>query len=357
MMIGMVGCNEQSNSIPNRLKNYETSEGMPESGFDEASNAVTLSHDFGVLVQPISDTVTHEFEISNNTNFDWTLKQIVNTCSCTVADMTSNKIKPGTTEKVLLVYKPIGNGTFDDYRKSLVVFEEAKAPKIILTVESRVRESMTIRPKSLSWTQVGENQTKKDSFEVQNYSPHPWKTLEVSAKPQWLDVELKSVPPSESEPMMRQWWLADVAVDTTKLTPGEHRGEIILLATEDNGQSITQICPLILQITSAVSAVPAQFFFGDVKPNETTMKSIKVMFNPDSIPKDENEIQFKHNFGDSLKFEWLSTEGNTWELQASLNVTDMVLPDEPVAIISFPDPALPKIHLPIYVMMSTEENQ
>ena len=344
------GCSKKPDSMSARLKNYEAPE---ESGFEEISDAITLNHDFGVMLQPIIDAVSHEFEITNNTDSVWTLKEIVNTCSCTVSDITSETIQPGKTEKILLVYKPVGDGVFDDYRKSLVVFEEEDAPKFILGVGAKVRETMTLRPKSLSWTRIGMGQTRHDSFEVQNYSGKNWENLEIASKPPWLDIELRGVTPPESDTAMRQLWLVNTSVDTTRLTSGEHRGEIVITATNSAGESVTQNCPVILQITSAVSAIPAQFFFGNVTPNETATKSIKVMFIPDAIPKDKDEIQFEHNFGDSLELEWLNTEGDSWELQASLNVDDTPMPDEPAVIMSFSDPTLPKIRLPIYVMMST----
>ena len=258
---------------------------------------------------------------------------------------------------MLLAYKPVGEGAFDDRRKSLIVFAEEKAPKFILFVGSRVREPMTVRPKSLAWTRVGAGQTKKDNFEIQNFSGEEWKAFEIASKPQWLDIELKSVSSPEAEPKMVQLWLANTTADTTKLTPGEHRGEIVLSATKSDGETMTQRCPIVLQITSAVSAVPAQFFFGNVKPNEVATKSIKVFFNPDSIPKDQDEIQFEHNLGDSLKMKWLSAEGESWELEASLKVAGMTIPDDPKIIMTFADPALPKVHLPIYVMMSVESEQ
>ena len=354
--ICVIGCREKPESISKSLKNYETSGENSELGFDEIENAITLNHDFGVILQPVNDAVKHEFEITNDTNIVWTLEEIVNTCSCTVAGITSETIQPGNTEKILLVYKPAGDGTFDDDRKSLVIFKEDEAPRFILGVEARVRNPMTVRPKSLAWTRVGTNQTKKDNFEVQNYSKENWKNLDISSKPQWLDIELKNVSPPETDPMLRQLWLVDTAVDTAKLTPGEHRGDIVLSAMGDSGESVTQTLPVVLQITSAVSAIPAQFFFGNVKPSETATKSLIVMFAPDSIPTDKNEIQFEHNLGNSLTFEWLNTEGSTWELQASLNVDGTAIPDDPVAVMAFSNPTLPSIRLPIYVLMNTEGN-
>ncbi len=353
----VIGCDENKNKVSARVKGYSSSEGASEPIFDETENTVTLNHDFGVLVQPIEETSTHEFEITNNSGFEWTLKQIVNTCSCTIADMTSNKIQPGKTEKVLVAYKPVGAGSFDDNRKSLVNFEEAQAPRFILAVGSRVREPLTVRPKSLAWTRVGENQTKKDSFEIQNFSGENWKNLAVTSQPEWLHVTLTSVRVPESEPVMKQLWLADTTAKTEGLPPGEHRGEIVLQAKGEKDKEFTQKCPVVLQITSAVSAVPAQFFFGNVKTNETATKTIKVIFSPDAIPSDKGEIQFEHNLGEALKLAWLKSEGETWELQATLSVETARIPDEPKIVMVFSDTTLPKIQLPIYVMMDTEGRQ
>jgi len=351
LAICAVGCSQKPDTASERMREYFSLDEGAESLFDKITNTITLNHDFGVLLQPVEDAVEHEFEITNNTDVAWTLQRIVNTCSCTVSDMTSTTIQPGSTEKILLVYKPIGDGAFDDFRRSLVIFEEEEAPTFILGVGARVRDPMTVRPRSLAWTRVGTNQTRRDNFEIQNYSHENWENLKISSKPQWLDIELKSVSPPVADPAMRQLWLVDTAADATKLTPGEHRGEIALLATGESGESITQTLPVVLQITSAVSAIPAQFFFGNVIPNETATRSIRIMFAPDSIPADKSEIQFEHDLGDSLKFEWLNTEGNTWEVQASLNISEV--PDDPVVFLAFSDETLLRIRLPIFVMMST----
>lgn len=153
---------------------------------------------------------------------------------------------------------------------------------------------------------------------------------------------------------MRQLWLADTVAKTTGLTPGEHRGELVLQAVGSSGELITQRCPVALQITSAVSAVPAQFFFGNVKPNETATKSIKIFFSPDVVPKDKNDIRFDHNLGDSLKMDWINTESDSWELQASLKLSDTAIPDEPMVTMIFSNKSLPRIKFPVYVMTSAE---
>jgi hypothetical protein len=347
------GCNKNEKRVSARVEKYTSSQGVSESSFDETENTVTLTHDFGVLVQPIKNAVTCEFEIKNDTQTTWNLKTIVNTCSCTIADMTSPKVEAGKTEKILIVYKPVGDGSFDDHRKSLVQFEEEIAPKFVLFVKSRVRESITFKPKSLSWVRVGENQTRKDHFEIQNFSDKKWDKPEMMEKPEWLNVEYRNIQPPQMEPLMKQLWLADVSVDTTGMTSGEHRGELVLKFGENKTKSL----PVVLQITSSVSAIPAQFFFGNVIKNESTTKNIKIVFSPDSIPKNKSDIQFEHNFGDRLQLHWISTEGETWELQALLKLNEDKIPEESVLVMSFSNPKLPKIKLPIYVMIVAEDRQ
>jgi hypothetical protein len=350
MAFCLSGCNKNDKQVSARVKKYVSEQGASEQIFDEDTNTVTLTHDFGVLVQPIEKEETCEFEIKNETQTAWNLKAIVNTCSCTIADMTSSKVEAGKSEKILVVYKPIGEGSFDDNRKSLVQFEEETAPKFVLYVNSRVRDPITLKPKSLSWTRVGENQTKNDSFEIQNFSEKTWDKFEVTEKPDWLTLEYKNIQPPQTEPAMKQLWLADIHVDTQGVNPGEHRGEIVLKFGENETKSL----PVVLQITSAVSAIPGQLFFGDVQKNETATKNIKVVFSPDSVPKNKSEIRFEHDFGERLQWDWVSTEGETWELQASLTLNDEKIPEEPVVTMTFSNPTLPKIKLPVYVMLNTE---
>ncbi|GHT45335.1 hypothetical protein FACS189454_04640 [Planctomycetales bacterium] len=346
VVVCVLGCNRDSDKISHKVKTYSSSQGASEQVFGETNNTKTLTHDFGVIVQPIEKEVTCEFEIKNETDNVWNLKQIVNTCSCTIADMTSPKVEAGKTEKILVVYKPVGEGSFDDTRKSLITFEEKETPLFVLYVKSRVREPMTLKPKSLSWAKVGENQAKRDSFEIQNYSGEDWETIEVVEKPEWLKFECKKVPPPQTEPMMKQLWLAEVRVDAAGMKPGGYRGEIRLAG----GNGVVSRLPVTLQIASAVSAIPTQLFFGNVRRGEVVTKSIKIIFNPDSIPKNKDEIHFEHGFGRSLQFEWLSSEGETWELQASLKLDNVKIPDEPLVVMTFADPKLPKMSLPIYLM-------
>jgi hypothetical protein len=187
-------------------------------------------------------------------------------------------------------------------------------------------------------------------LEIQNFSDQTWDKLEIAEKPEWLTVDYQKIPPPQSDSAMKQRWLADVHVETKGLSPGEHRGEIVFKF----GEKETKSLPVVLQITSAVSAIPAQFFFGNIAKNETATKNIKIVFSPDSVPKEKNEVHFEHDFGENLLLNWISVEGETWELQASLTWNDEKIPDDSIVTMTFSNPTLPKIQLPVYVMFNTE---
>ena len=313
---------------------------------------VTILHDCGVILQPVSEAVPCEFEITNNTNFDWNLKQIVNMCSCTVTDMSTTRIKVGATEKVLVAYKPGGEGSFDDHRRSLVVFEEKDAPVFTLVVTSRVREPMTVKPGTLAWTRVGENQVRKDCFEVQNYSSENWESLNVISYPGWLAYEIQSVDPPESDSSLRQLYLVSLNVDAKDLSPREYRDSIELEA-RCGERILTKSVPAVLQITSTVSAIPGQFFFGDVTVGEPVTKSIRLVFAPDAVPSDVSRVSWEHNLGDALNLWWIQTAGETWELQATLTLNSTELPEDPHVAIRFADERLSSLNLPVYIMTRT----
>ncbi|GHT18322.1 hypothetical protein FACS1894189_6090 [Planctomycetales bacterium] len=347
------GCGQNSEDVT-PIANFYTEQSAAVDSTQSQENTRTLIHDFGVLVQPVTEAVECEFEIKNDSDTAWNLKQIVNTCSCTVADMTSPKIEPKTSEKILVKYKPIGDGSFDDTRKSLAIFQEESAPRFVLCVQSRVREPLTVKPQNISWTQVGENQTRQDHFEIQNYSEKDWEKVTIKEKPDWLRIDYKNVSPPQHETSMRQLWLADVVAETAGLKPGEHRGEIVLVA---DGIELKKQVPVVLQIQAAVSVVPAQFFFGKIKEGEIVTKTVKFIFSHDSIPQSKDEIRFEHNLGEHLRFDWIVSEGDFWELQASLTFEAKTFPDEPAVKIIFSDTKLPKLSLPVYVMLPTKESQ
>lgn len=351
-----LGCDQSKTKDSSRVSAFSSSENAAGEIFNETDNTLTLTHDFGVLVHPVENEVTHEFEIKNFSSEAWNVKKILNTCSCSVADITSPTIAPGATEKVMIAYKPIGEGCFDDSRKSLVLFNEESAPKVLILISSQVREPMTVLPQSLAWTRVGENQTKKGSFEVQNFSSKEWTSLEITDQPAWLTAELTKIDLPGDELQMRQLWSVNVIAETEGLRSGRRRGEIKLLAKTPK-EEITKVVPVTLQITSAVSAIPGQLFFGTVNLNEPATKTIKVAFAPGAAPKNKDEIQFTHEFGDALQFTWLHTDGEIWELQATILLEKADVPEGAVVEMSFADPKLPKIALPVYVMANPEDKR
>lgn len=322
----------------------------------EEKESKILSHDFGVIHYPVEDQKC-EFEITNSSTSTWHLERIINSCSCAVADISTPKIKPGETAKVLVAYTPRGEGSYDDQRKSLIVFQEKNAPTFTLLVSSQVREDMTVRPVSLSWNQMGKGQTRKDYFEIQNFSKENWDEVEIVSCPEWLSYELKEVQvPPETE-SMKQLYSVSLLVQTDQLDELEYKSSIEIEARTADQEQFHKSIPVSLKLTAAVSLIPEQLFFGGIVPGEESVITVKVNFAPDSIPADTSQITFEHNLGESLKFQWLSTEGDMWELQAILNMPETDLPDNPQVVVNFNDDVLPTLSLPVYAMRTERSTE
>ena len=321
----------------------------------EEKESKILSHDFGVIHYPVEDQQC-EFEITNSSKSTWHLERILNTCSCAVADISAPQIKPGETAKVLVTYTPRGEGSYDDQRKSLVVFQEKDAPTFTLLVSSQVREDMTVKPVSLSWNQMGKGQTRKDYLEIQNYSKENWNEVKIVSCPEWLSYELKEVQVPPEKESMKQLYSVALLVQTDQLNKLDYKSSIEIEALAANRDPLRKSIPVSLKLTAAAACIPAQLFFGGIAPGEESSITVKVNFAPDSIPADSSQITFEHNLGDSLKFRWLSTEGDVWELQASLSMPEIGLPDDSQVVINFNDEVLPTLTLPVYAV-KTERSE
>ena len=64
------------------------------------------SYDFGSVAQ--GAVVTHEFEVKNVGSADLVIQRIVPSCGCTAATMVSPTVRPGTSEKIRVVFDTSG---------------------------------------------------------------------------------------------------------------------------------------------------------------------------------------------------------------------------------------------------------
>ena len=316
----LFGCDRSDGTISARVKHYVSAD--TETSLVESENTITLIHDFGVIVQPITKEVACEFEIKNDSEVTWNLKEIVNTCSCTIADMTSPKVEPGKTEKILVVYNPVGEGSFDDSRKSLVIFEGETAPRYILTVHSRVRDQISVYPKSIDLTNVGKNIERLEQIDIQNFSNQKWIKCEIVNTPNWITTETAIQPRVDHEPSMLQQWQANLHIDTKELNVGDHLHTLIIRVLNENAKIDEKSINVCVRVIDAMNVIPGQLFFGQVVVKTPAKQTLNLFFSTDATPSSPNEVSFSHQLGEQLTFNWLSTDGNMWVLEATLTLNE-----------------------------------
>lgn len=320
---------------------------------NECAESVVLDHDFGVIKG--GNLYEHEFEIHNDTKIAWSLDRLINSCACTATSVSSQVIQPGTTERIKVGYKS-QERSYNDERNVAVVFKESNAPQFVLKIRARVRVPMTISPDKLVFPQLGKGQQRKDSFEIYNFSEADWDSIHIESSTNWLSTNWSAVPVRESDRgIVRQSWCATVTADAGDIPSGQHDGTIVIRSIGGKGKEYLNSLKVHALVTSAVTAIPSQLFFGRIKPGETADTTVKIQFSPGSTPKDLSKIAFKHNFGDQLNLRWLKTDGDVWELNAELTLRDGEELSGQKLSVAFSESGLPSLDLPIYVFSVTKK--
>ena len=175
---------------------------------DEQS-AQVVEHDFGIVAPKAK--LAHRFGISNEGSIAWTLRKIVNACSCTAASVSASSIAPGQTEHVEVEYRA-GDTTADSRQRVVILFEEPDAPVVMLVVKARVREAMSSFPAELAFRQLGRGQVRDANLEIQNFSDCAWRSLSVEPSVDWLAVSCMPVTGIAGEGLPRQVWRVTVGL-------------------------------------------------------------------------------------------------------------------------------------------------
>lgn len=340
----------------NSAKLTTDSEADVEAHQSEEPNTVRImKHDFGFRLSPVTTPLRHDFELLNDSQNAWTVKKIVNTCACSVVGMTKTVIAPGEKGCVSLGYKPIGDGSFDDERKSLVLFNEDTAPKFALYAKAQVRTPLSVHPSHVVFSRVGKGQKRLAPIEVMNFSDEKWSGIEVFDLPAWLTA---SVEPQQSTSLgsngegrsILQQWKINLSLKTSNLPHGQHTCRVRIHST---GASTTYAnrLPVKMLISRAVQAIPSQLFFGGLKVGEPAHQSIRLRFSPKLIPKNAEDIRFEHNLGSQLEYELRRIKDDTWEVMTTLNLSKVPAESMSEASFSFLSVDAPVVKVPIYFFL------
>ena len=317
-----------------------------------SDNDVVLEHDFG-LVMP-EEQREHRFAIHNSTTRKWTLREVINVCACTATDLSAPGIAAGATEEVTVTYQT-GSGSRGERRRVVLLFEEPGAPRVFLVIRAKIREPMTLSPPNVQFLDLGKGLARERLFEVQNFGESDWDSVVVEPTVSWLRTTVNEITFEAGEDLPRQIWRISVTADAADLSHGEHDARIAVEARAAASRLVREE-PVHVRVTSAVNAVPSQFFFGQVRVGQPVKQTIKIRFTHDAVPASATEIVFEHNLGKQLGQEWLDSEGDQWELCARLTPRrDMDLSDAKI-IMGFADPEMPTVDLPIYgVVTGTDQ--
>lgn len=341
------GCNsgESDGSLADNLSHGSAEKSGNAASNGGRENSLVFEHDFGILAP--KEQVEHRFVIKNDTSTKWTFKKVINTCSCTVSHLSAPLIEPGKEESVTVTYKA-GGVTQDDKRRVGVLFQEAEAPRVMLVVLARVREFMTCVPPELEFIDLGKGKASQTNFEVRNFSDRDWNSISLQPSVDWLAAS--SIPLGidtiATEEGLRQVWRITVTADASIMSTGDQQGYIEV--TAEGTEKLASKVPVHGLVVSPVVAIPQQFFFGNVTLGESISRSITLRFCPDAVPESQERISLQHSLAEQLQLEWLRTEGRSWELNATFTPDTSRQVSGQKVTISFSDPDLPSLMLPVY---------
>jgi hypothetical protein len=91
---------------------------------------------------------------------------------------------------------------------------------------------------------------------------------------------MQNTPAGDVRPLQR--WRVLVKANTEGLNPGNHASDISIRAV--GAKDIATLLPVSANVVSPVRAIPAQFFFGLVKPNASVTRRIKFYFSGNCLP-------------------------------------------------------------------------
>jgi uncharacterized protein DUF1573 len=314
-------------------------------------NELVLEHDFGLL--PLKETLRHRFSIENSSDVAWSVLRIHEGCRCFVLAGFPDRIDPGSQEEFEVSYRT-GSVNHDDDRSVLVQFNEAEAPLLRVRITSRVRDEMAFVPPSVHLPQVGKGDGAEANFEIQNFGGTPWESIDVLSPDEFLTVQSTLVKEGNTPGEPRQVWRAVVTVDASNLDVGQQR--TVLQVKAAGKDAIVREYVVNLSVASAVDAIPGQFFFGTVSPEEVATRKVMIRFAPQSVPATHESIVLDHDGGTALTFSWGEMKDNYWELIGTLRAEQSSSYFERKLTVTFPGESLPALHLPVRAMVSSLES-
>ncbi len=271
-----------------------------------------IVHDFGML-KP-DERVSHDFVIANPSDKDWTLVNIAQSCSCSVAEASSQTIKAGGKETFKFDYHAPSKSA-DERRWVTVTFKDPAEHSIKLIATAYVRAPMLPRNSSLNFGNMGLGSSAQRSLDVGNFSATAWSELSLFDAPKWLTLR-------RAVKTQRKWsgaapfesWSLDLEVATASLKPGAYREEVRFRSNLGETANI----PVEFVAGIPVQARPSLFMLGQTESSIPVEATTTLRFFGGSAPcsPDQLEISAKGAkvVGKSIKV----LKNDLWKLTAQL---------------------------------------
>jgi hypothetical protein len=297
------------------LQSKEPGFGSGGTGESQTSpRTITLKHDFGV-VRP-SQSVSHEFRVTNPSDSAWTFAQFRITCGCTVADISSEVIPPGGSATVTFSYRPPSE-VGDDRRSIDVVFQEPSAPLVRLTVEAKAREPVSLFPVRAQLPRAMHGRPHETRVFVGNYTAADVSPPKLVGSHPWLSIgEPRTEPIPTDDPTVRQYWSVPVVVDTGRLTSGRHEGSVTLAPGQPHATG--QRTVIEVEVVPPLEPNPSQLFFGTVRPGRPS--SVTFSVRPCTGLTLEG-VRVEHDLGSQLEITPVESGPGTATWKATLTVS------------------------------------
>lgn len=236
-----------------------------------------LTHRFGVMGQQSSGE--HEWTVTNTGEGDLLLSKGPSTCSCTIANLESDKgttLKPGASTKVKLTWETRTNdGKFE--KSASVLTNDPSRPKIDFVIEGTVRPAITLLPpiEGLMYYTIPNDTEHMRSFIIHSADrPDTKITKATSSNPELISVQVKPVPPEEAKKMEVASGKAnrvDVIVKPGSVL-GSFREDVVL--TTDHPLRAEVKLPVSGKIAGPISSVPERIRLTQVPSKNGANESV-----------------------------------------------------------------------------------
>ncbi len=301
----------------------------------------------------------HIFQLANKTGSDWFVRKVRSTCSCTVGEVSAERVVPGESLAVKVQYSAPSK-TSEDTRAVYVTLEDmtGSIEEVACKIQASVRERITVRPLNLR-LDVSSKSTASCSFQVENWTEADWKSLEIKPSIDWISCQARPLATvsHESGKGPRQAWQVEVSAmpAARRLDKGNAREAQLALFSVGQEPRDEKTIPLELLGNEEVQVVPSVLVLRQAANEESLTAKTVLKFAETINEFDAKSVKITDNLPSHPSYHWKPKSPREWELtvQVSAAALSPGSPAKGTLILSFPTGQVPALELPVYCLLST----